>query len=149
MEFFRNKEFYRSISLWDAAFFVSIKFIRAMNLNIYESSFTIWSIDILHIVKGYLLTQLDLEQSSGTLDFVQSENGDIQVVAAFGEISDDSIQNLNLQALANKINWNGPVSSLDESFLIDFNSPKVKQKLQKLLEKLKDGEIQYRFSSSF
>ena len=90
-----------------------------------------------------------MEQSSETLDFVQSENGDIQVVAAFGEISDDSIQNLNLQALANKINWNGPVSSLDESFLIDFNSPKVKQKLQKLLEKLKDGEIQYRFSSSF
>ena len=100
-------------------------------------------------MKGYLLTQLDLEQSSGTLDFVQSENGDIQVVAAFGEISDDSIQNLNLQALANKINWNGPVSSLDESFLIDFNSPEMKQKLQKLLEKLKDGEIQYRFSSSF
>ena len=90
-----------------------------------------------------------MEQSSGTLDFVQSENGDIQVVAAFGEISDDSIQNLNLQALANKINWNGPVSSLDESFLIDSNSPKMKQKLQKLPEKLKDGEIQYRFSSSF
>ena len=43
-------------------------------------------------MKGYLLTQLDLEQSSGTLDFIQSENGDIQVVAAFGEISDDPIQ---------------------------------------------------------
>lgn len=97
--------------------------------------------DILHIVKGYLLTQFDLEQSSGTLDFVQSENDDIQVVAAFGEISDDSIQDLNLQALANSINLNGPVSSLDESFLIDFNSPDMKQKLQKLLEKLKDGEI--------
>ena len=67
-----------------------------MNLNIYESSFTLWSIDILHIVKGYLLTQLDLEQSSGTLDFVQFENGDIQVVAAFDEISDGSIQDLNL-----------------------------------------------------
>ena len=34
-------------------------------------------------MKGYLLTQLDLEQSSGILDFIQSENGDIQVVAAF------------------------------------------------------------------
>ena len=108
-----------------------------MNLNIYESSFTIWSIDTLHIVKGYLLIQLDLEQSSGTLDFIQPENGDIQVVAAFGEISDDSIQNLNLQALANKTNWNGPVSSLDESFLIDFNSPEMKQKLQKLPRKIK------------
>ncbi len=40
-----------------------------------------------------------------------------------------------------EINLNGPVSSLDESFLIDFNSPEMKQKLQKLLEKLKDGEI--------
>ncbi len=111
-----------------------------MSLNIHESSvtnlnhiyFKLNKDDILHIVKGYLLTQLDLEQSSGTLDFVQSENS---------EISYDSIQDLNLQALANKINLNGPVSSLDESFLIDFNSPEMKQKLQKLLEKLKDGEI--------
>ena len=97
--------------------------------------------DILHIVKDYLLTQLDWEQSLGTLDFVHSENGDIQVVAAFGGIADDSIQALNLQAIAHKINFNGPVSSLDESFLIDLESPEMKQKLQKLLEKLKDDEI--------
>ena len=50
-----------------------------MSLNIHKSIVTNFNHiyfklnedDILHIVKGYLLTQLDLEQSSGTLNFVQ------------------------------------------------------------------------------
>lgn len=94
--------------------------------------------DILHIVKDYLLSQLDLEQSQGNLGIVQAGDGAIHVVAAFGEVDDDSVEELDLPSLANEIALNGPISSLDDSFHMNLNSAEAKEQLQKLLEKLEN-----------
>ena len=89
--------------------------------------------DILSIVKEYLLTQLVYNQSQGNLALVQSENNEIHLVAAFGEVNDDSIQNLDLKNLASTISLNGPISSLKDEFQFKLNSPEAKTALQKYL----------------
>lgn len=95
--------------------------------------------DILSIVKDYLLTQLDYNQSQGNLALVQSENNEIHLIAAFGEVSDNSIQNLDLKNLANTISLNGPISSLQNEF--HTKSSEAKTVLHNLIEKLENEGI--------
>lgn len=94
--------------------------------------------DILSIVKEYLLTQLDYNQSQGNMALVQSENNEIHIVAAFGEVNDDSIQNLDLKNLASTISLNRPISSLKKEFQFNLNSPEAKTALQKFIGKLEN-----------
>ena len=94
--------------------------------------------DILSIVKEYLFIQLNYNQSQGNMALVQSENNEIHIVAAFGEVNDDSIQNLDLKNLASTISLNGPISSLKDEFQFNLNSPEAKTALQKFIGKLEN-----------
>ncbi|MFF5996085.1 hypothetical protein AAGS61_15235 [Lysinibacillus sp. KU-BSD001] len=98
--------------------------------------------DILHIVKDFLLQQLNSEQSQGNLALVQASKDELHLVAAFSNIEDDSIQQLDLQSLGKTIDYNGPISSLTDSNFIDTSSTETKEKVQQLLQKLKDEGIE-------
>ncbi|MER2119519.1 MAG: hypothetical protein ABS935_04580 [Solibacillus sp.] len=97
--------------------------------------------DIISILKDYLLTQLDYNQSQGNLALVQSENNEIQLIAAFGEASDDSIHKLDLKNLASTIPLNGPISALMDESQFNLNSPEAKTALEKFIEKLENEGI--------
>jgi len=118
---------------------MTLKIFRSSCYSLKYKYFKLNEDDILSIVKDYLLTQLDLEQSQGKLGIVQANNGVIHVVAAFGEADNDSIQNLDLKVLANEIELNGPISALDDSF--HMNLREANEQLQKLLEKLENEGI--------
>lgn len=94
--------------------------------------------DILSIVKDYLLEQMEFETSQGHLNLVITPEGDINLLAAFSNLEDDSIQQIDLQEVGNQIDYNGPVSSLKNSSYIDLNNPETKERIQKLLAQLED-----------
>lgn len=118
-----------------------LKILRRSCYSLKHNYFRLNEDDILHIVKNYLFSHLDLETSQGNLGIVQADDGTIHLVAAFGEADDDYIQKLELQSLANEVALNGPISSLGDSFHMNLNSAEAKEQLQKLLDKLEDEGI--------
>ena len=94
--------------------------------------------DILSIVKDYLLEQMAFNTSQGRLNLVINPEGDINLIAAFSNLEDDLIQQIDLQEVGNQMDFNGPVSSLKDSFYIDPSNPEMKEVIQKLLAKLED-----------
>lgn len=94
--------------------------------------------DILSIVKDYLNEQTEIETAQVNLKLVTTPEGDSYLVGAVGKLEDDSIEQVDLQEIGKQINYNGPISSLEDSFLVDPSSSETKEFMQKLLEKLQD-----------
>ncbi|WP_413363465.1 hypothetical protein [Lysinibacillus sp. 3P01SB] len=94
--------------------------------------------DILSIVKDYLIEQKKIETAQVNLKLVTTPEGDSNLVAAVGKLEDNSIEQVDLQEIEKQINYNGPISSLDDSFLVNPSSSETKEFMQKLLEKLQD-----------
>lgn len=94
--------------------------------------------DILSIVKDYLIEQTEVETTQVNLKLVITPESDINLVAAVGKLEDDSIEQVDLQEIGKQINYNGPVSSLNDSFLVNPSSLETKEFMQKLLGKLQD-----------
>lgn len=95
--------------------------------------------DILSIVKDYVIEQMEVDTSQANLKLVTTPEGEINLVAVVGKLEeDDSIEQLDLQEIGNHIDYNGPISSLEDSYLVNPSSPETKKVIQKLLEKLQD-----------
>lgn len=94
--------------------------------------------DILSIVKDYLIEQTEVETTQVNLKLVITPESDINLVAAVGKLEDDSIEQVDLQEIGKQINYNGPISSLNDSFLVNPSSLETKEFMQKLLGKLQD-----------
>lgn len=94
--------------------------------------------DILSIVKDYLIEQTEVETTQVNLKLVITPESDINLVAAVGKLEDDSIEQVDLQEIGKQINYNGPISSLNDSFLVNPSSLEMKEFMQKLLGKLQD-----------
>lgn len=94
--------------------------------------------DILSIVKDYLIEQTKIENAQVNLKLVTTPEGDSNLVGAVGKLDYDSIEQVDFQEIGKQINYNGPISSLDDSFLVNPSSSETKGFMQKLLKKLQD-----------
>lgn len=114
------------------------KILRRLCCSLNHKYFKLSEEDILSIIKDYVIEQLGTDTSQVKLKLVAAPEGGVNLVAAVGNIEDDSLAQVDLQEIGNQIDYNGPVSSLSDSFLVNPGSSETKELIQKLLEKLQD-----------
>lgn len=85
--------------------------------------------DILGIVSDYLSTQVAFETFDSKLQFIENEQGDYRIIAAYGELEDEGIASLDFEKLDEELDFNGERSMMKTG--IDRNSPEVKQMIEK------------------
>ncbi|KOO51633.1 hypothetical protein [Viridibacillus arvi] len=96
--------------------------------------------DILEIVCHHLADQEELGTYNSKLTFIDEGNDDLRIVAAFGELEDESITELDLFKLDKEIDYNGDHANIPEGCNLDPTNPETREKVKKLLDKIKNGE---------
>ncbi len=92
--------------------------------------------DILSIISDYLNKQVKFETYNSRLAFVENENNEYRILAAYGELEDKSIDEIDFEVLDKILPFNGQRSTMPKEFLIDITNSEQKAMLQKLIAKL-------------
>ena len=92
--------------------------------------------DILGIVSNYLSEQMNFGTFNSRITFVENENNEYRIIAAFGELEDESIDGIDFQELDKTLQFNGERSKMPQKFLFDSTNPEHRAKVQKLIAKL-------------
>lgn len=92
--------------------------------------------DILGIVSDYLSTQVDFETFKSRLAFVENEDNEYRIIAAYGELEDESIDEIDFEVLDKTLKFNGARSTMPKEFQIDVTNPEQRAILQRLTTKL-------------
>ncbi|MFJ8264278.1 hypothetical protein ACIQ4I_20440 [Rummeliibacillus sp. NPDC094406] len=96
--------------------------------------------DILGIISDYLSEQVNFGTFNSRIEFVENENNEYRIIAAYGEIDDESIDEIDFKVLDETLQFNGERSTMPKEFLIDITNAEHKAKIQKLIAKL-DTEL--------
>ena len=96
--------------------------------------------DILGIISDYLSEQVKFETYNSRLAFVENENNEYRIIAAYCELEDESIDEVDFEVLDKTLQFNGERSTMPKEFLMDPTNPEHKAKIQKLIAKL-DKEL--------
>lgn len=92
--------------------------------------------DILEIVCHHLADQEELGTYNSKLTFIDEGNDELRIVAAFGELEDESITELDLFKLDKEIDYNGDHANMPEECILDPNNPETREKLKKIKEEI-------------
>lgn len=92
--------------------------------------------DILGIVSDYLSTQVDFETFKSRLAFVENEDNEYRIIAAYGELEDESIDEIDFEVLDKTLKFNGERSTMPKEFQIEVTNPEKNAILQRLITTL-------------
>ena len=107
-------------------------------MNAKHQYFKLTEDDILGIVSDYLSEQVTFQTFHSRLEFIENEENEIRIIAAYGEFDDESINEIDFEALDKILPFNGERSTMPKEFLIDPTNPEHKAKIQKLIAKLEN-----------
>ena len=87
---------------------------------------------------NYLSTQVDFDTFNSRLSFVEKEENEYRIIAAYSELEDESIDEIDFVVLDKtlKFKFNSERSTMPKEFLIDVINPEQKAILQRLITKL-------------
>ncbi len=88
--------------------------------------------DILSIVKDYLANEVTFKDGhTSTLNFMGNNEG-IRIVAVFGDIDSTNIEQIDLEEIDKKIEFNGPWSTIPpEGFINNLSSEEIQDIVKK------------------
>ena len=92
--------------------------------------------DILGIVSDYLSTQVDFNTFNSRVSFVENEDNEYRIIAAYGELEDESIDEIDFEVLDKTLKFNSERSTMTKEFQRDVTNPEQKAILQRLITKL-------------
>ncbi len=102
-----------------------------------QAYFKLSADDVLSIVNDYLEEKISWGAYNSKLSFILDDDKDIRVIAAYGDMNDQSIDTINLEELDKEIDFNGEVSTLPDSFLLNPQDFQTREKVRKRIEELK------------
>ena len=109
---------------------------EGVNLNPKHQYFKLSEDDILGIVYDHLSQQVKFGTFNSRISFVENENNEYRIIAAFGELEDESIGKIDFQELDKTLQFNGERSTMPKQFLFDPTNPEHRAKVQRRIAEL-------------